>query len=164
MSKGDNISGELGDENRTVGVGKGIQQTANENTVNVRIPAERKRSIEEELRDIRIALVGDDMAEKPGLIRRMGNVERHLSSVEGRVGNVEGRLSTVESKLIDITELITVRNETRGKIHISLTQLIVFIIILLLLVLVIAPWLQARLIGGSVDGRIGVAIFVQLLG
>lgn len=104
------------------------------------------------------------MAEKPGLIRRMGNVERHLVSVEGRVGSVEGRLSTVESKLIDITELITVRNEeNRGKIHISLLQLIIFIIVLLLVVLVVAPWLQRHLVGGSVDGRIGLALFVQLI-
>lgn len=92
------------------------------------------------------------MTEKPGLIRRVGNVEKRLSEVEGR-------LTTVEHQLVDITDLIMVRNEeNRGKIHVSWWQLIVFIIILLLVVLVVAPWIRSHLGGGAVDGRIGLAL------
>lgn len=120
--------------------------------------AAHRSTIEEQLGDIRTALLGDDMSEKLGLIRRVGNVER-------RLGEVEGRLSTVEHQLLDITELITIRNEeNRGKIHVTWTQLIVFIVFLLLVILVLAPWLQAHLVGGAVDGRIGFALSLLFAG
>lgn len=148
---------EFGDNAKTAAVGKGNQQTANEQNVvvNYQPPppgryAHDHPARQYSLADVVVALIGDPMTEKPGLIAQVKAIDR--------------RLSTVEQDLIDLKDLIIVRNESRGRVHLTPLQLFIFILVLILVIAFVAPWLRGVVGGGAVDGRIGLAILALLHG
>lgn len=157
-NQGQHTDAEFGDDAKTAAVGSGNQQAANEQSVvvNYQPPPPPGRYAPDHparqysLADVVVALIGDPMTEKPGLIAQVKAIER--------------RLSTVEQDLIDLKDLIIVRNESRGKIHLTPWQLFLFIVLLILVVAFIAPWLRGVIGGGAVDGRIGLAISALLHG
>lgn len=66
----DLISGEVGDEGRSVAIGKGIHQTDRSNRVNVYNTDRRSQSLEERVEDLERYTFGDNRYDEVGMLRR----------------------------------------------------------------------------------------------
>ena len=149
-NQGDYISGEIGEDGKDVIVGKNIDvrhthngnQQRNDNIINV-IPPGHPAS-RATIADLYVALAGDVLEDKPGLIKRVTDIEK--------------RLGVVEAEVIDIKKLVIVRNETRDQVHLTAAQIFWGVFALLVVAVVLSYFVGTWARGGIVDGRIGLAI------
>lgn len=151
-NRGDYIVSELGNDGTGNAVGKNIRQNSNHLEVNIPAVGDRSPS----LKDVYDVLADDPLWGTPGLVSKVNAMDRRLMAVEGE-------LAIVKTNLVDIAELITVRNrEYSGKVHMTLPQLMFLLFVLILLIAVVAPWLQQHVFSsGVIDGRIGNSIFLR---
>lgn len=143
-NQGDYISGDIGEDGKDIVVGKNIRRTQNRNDVSVNLLPSDHPANRATIADLYIALTGDPLTERPGLIKR--------------VGKIEERLSAVENELIDIKELVIVRNENRNKIHLSMPQLLIGLAAILAVVVILSYFIGTWARVGVIDGRIGLAV------
>lgn len=157
-NQGDYIDTEMGKDGKSNLVGKNLtqknreQRQRNDQRVEVNLPDIDGR--QPRLSDVYAVLADDPLRGTPGLVSKVNAIDRRLMTVE------QVQVS-MDKRLINIEELITVRNdEYRDKIHVSLPQLFILLILLILIISVIAPWLQHILSNGVLDGRIGLALLL----
>ncbi len=157
-NQGDYVSGDVGKDGKDVVVGKNIDTRRRRNDqhsnqrVEVNLPEITDR--QPKLADIYAVLADDPLRGTPGLVSKVNQMDRRLMTLENEV-------SVVKMQLISIEELVVVRNERRGQIHLTPLQLFLFVCLIILIVAVLAPWLQAHLPKGSIDGSVGYAILFR---
>lgn len=152
-NQGDYVSGEIGPDGKSNLVGKNLTQKnrhtnqRNDNRVEVNLPDIADR--QPRLADVYAVLADDPLRGTPGLVSKVNSIDRRLITVEGKI-------SIMETRLINIEELITVRNnQYSGKVHLTLLQLFFLLILLVLIIAVITPWLQHILSSSVLDSHIG---------
>lgn len=153
----DYVGADIGENGKDIVVGKNIDtrrkrtDQRNDQRVEVNLPdlADRQPRIV----DIYNVLADDPLRGTPGLVSKVNQMDRRLIAVEENMG-------VMKMQLISIEDLVVSRNENRGKIHLTPLQALFIVGFIILIVVVFAPWFQAHLPKGPINGSVGLGLLL----